>query len=473
MYRFALCIIAAAVAAACARPRPLTAIEIDRRAEHLSVEGRWGEASQVIERGLADARERRDGAAEARLLLRRGQSATERTRHAGGDRAPALADLEAARSKAAAIGDRALLADAIDAVGMHGFVHWFSTQDASELAAAERLFHEALAIRRTLEESPGLAESHFHAGLIHQMRNEQAAAHGELEQALAVAERVHSALQMSYATRHLGYLAELRQAWPEAEEYYRRSLELREQVGDGPGVAAAQVTLAELRYARHGEAEPALQLLARAREGAARTGSPVYVAIASAASARIDRDRGRHDVALRALADAIRAMDEIGSDEDVPEMYEQMALIHLLRGDPASAVADAERGVARRSSHRREALRAWARAWQTQPATRSMSAANAATAEVATGAARSASAAAPATGAAGADEVVEARLALAAGDSRAALDAALRGDDPDTLLLAARAVGEAGLHRALSAAAKMSRAQELRFTREQASLHLR
>ncbi|HSS02840.1 MAG TPA: tetratricopeptide repeat protein [Kofleriaceae bacterium] len=461
MYRFALCIIAAALAAACARPRPLTAIEIDRRAEHLSVEGRWDEASQLIERGLAEARERRDQAAEARLLLRRGHAQTERTRHRGGDRAPALADLEVARSKAAAIGDRALLAAAIDAIGMHGFVHWFSTQDASELAAAERLFLEALAIRKALSDSPGLAESHFHAGLIHQMRNEQAAAHGEFEQALAVAERVHDPLQMSHATRHLGYLAELRQAWPEAEEYYRRSLELREQVGDGPGVAAAQVTLAELRYARHGDAEPPLQLLARARDGAARTRSPVYVAIASAAIARIDRDRGRYDVALRALADALRAMDEIHSDEDVPEMYEQMALIHLLRGDPASAVADAERGLARRPSPRREALRAWAQAWQQ----RSVAAKKATTATASQVASELTSGAQ--------DAVVEARRALAAGDANAGLEAALRGDDPDTLLLAARAVGEAGFDRAIAAAAKLSRAQELRFVREKAAGALR
>ncbi|MGH9886068.1 MAG: hypothetical protein ACREBE_11095, partial [bacterium] len=222
-------------------------------------------------------------------------------------------------------------------------------------------------------------------------------------------------------------------------------------------VAAAQVTLAELRYARHGEAEPALQLLARARDGAARTGSPVYVAIASEAIARIDRDRGRFDAALRALADALRAMDEIHSDEDVPEMYEQMALLHLLRGDPASAVADAERGIARRSSPRREALRAWARAWHQR---------SVATIEES---ARTVSQPASDAAAGAQDMVVEARLALAAGDAAAALETALRGDDPDTLLLAARAVGEVGFDRATAAAAKMSRAQELRFIREKAA----
>jgi hypothetical protein len=45
----------------------------------------------------------------------------------------------------------------------------------------------------------------------------------------------------------------------------------------------------------------------------------------------------------------------------------------------------------------------------------------------------------------------------------------MRGDDPDTLLLAARAGGADDFDRAIAAAAKMSRAQELRFVREKAA----
>jgi tetratricopeptide (TPR) repeat protein len=446
MYRPALLILSAALASACGGQKPLTALEIDRRAEALTWQGRWDEAKRLVERGLEDARRRGDGAAEARLLLRRGHTITNQTRHRGGDGAPALADLEAARRAAQASGDRELLADAIDALGMHRFVGWFATQRADDLAAADQQFREALATRASLGESPPLADSHFHVGLVHQFRNEDDAARREFERALAIAERAGDAPRMSHPTRHLGYMAERRRAWVEAEEMYRRSLELFERSGPGPGVAAAQVTLAELRYARGGNPDDALSLLVRARDGAARAGSVAYVAIASQAIARIHRDRGQYDEALRHLAAAIRAMEEIHSDEDVPEACEQMALIHLLRADPVAALAEVERGLARRATPRLQALHLLARSRAGQAVT---------------------PAAIDST-----DAVVAARLALAKGDASAALDAALRGDDPDTLLLAAR-MAPGGFERAIAAAAEMSRAQQLRFERERGSVSAR
>jgi tetratricopeptide (TPR) repeat protein len=248
---------------------------------------------------------------------------------------------------------------------------------------------------------------------------------------------------MSYAARHLGYMAELRRDWPAAEAFYRRSLELRERVGSGPGLAAAQITLAELRYARDGNADHALDLLGRAYQGAAAIHSEMVVALASTAKSRVQRDQGRYDEATRELTEAIQAMDAIHSDQDVPENFEQIALIQLLQGQPAAAVSATERGIARRSSPRLAALRLLARVRTGQPVEH----------------------VAPGTD----DPVVTARLALAAGQPAAALEAATRGDDPDTLLLAARALGPEGLDRAMRAAAAMSHAQQLRFARELAS----
>ncbi len=439
MYRSVLCIIAV-LAGGCAGQRPRTAVEIDHRAELLTRLGQWDEAAELVARGLTDARSRGDEAAEARLLMARGRTLVDRSRHRGGDRAPALVDLEAARRKAEAAGDRVLTADSIDGLGLHRFYTWFSTQNEADLETADKLFRDALAIRTAMAESPVLAQSYFHVGLVHEMRGQYEQAREVCERAYAVAERAHDALWMSYAVRDLAYLAERRGAWAEAENGYRRSLELREQVGAVPLVASAQVALAELRYARDGNADQALALLARAHEGAARVRSGAYVAISSEATARVHRDHGQYDEALRDLADAIRAMGEIGSDEDVPESYEQMALVHLLRGNAVAALAEAERGIARRSTPRLQAVQSLARARAGQPAS------------------------APTIDAK--DPVVAARLALAAGDASAALEAAVRGDDPDTLVLAMRTVGATAFDRARAAAAKMSRAQELRFERE-------
>jgi len=449
MHRPALLVLAAALAPACGGQKPLTATEIDHRAELLTVRGQYDEARALVDRGLVDARARGDRADEARLLLRRGRTLTDQTRHRGGDRAPALADLEAARRSAEAAGDPELIADSLDGLGLHRYVQWFSSQDPADLTGSDELFRQALAIRAPRGDSGGLSESHFHVGLVHQMRGERDAAQTEFETSLAIAERLRDELRMSYALRHLGYLAELRRDWAAAEDGYRRSLELREKAGSGTGagVAAALVTLAELRYQRHGDAEKALGLLARAHDRAKEVRSGAYLAISSAAIARIRRDQGEYDEALRQHAAAIAAMDEIRSDEDVPETYEQMALIHLLRDQPAAAVADAERGIARRPLPRLVALLALARARAGQSVTP----------------------ASPDRATHPKDPVVTARLALAAGKPAAALDAAVTGDDPDTLLLAARAVGPEGFDRAKTAAAAMSRAQELRFERAKAS----
>jgi len=459
MYRSTLFIITVALAAACGGRQspgtreplstPGSTVDIDRRAERLTVRGRWGDARRLLERGIADARARGDRAGLARLLLRRGRTITDETRHRGGDRAPALADLEAARREAEAVGAPEIVAGSIDALATVRFVGWFASHDAADLTAAAEMFSQALVLRAGLTDLAGLAGSHFHVGLVHQMRGEREAATEQFSQALAVAERADDAVWISEATRHLAYMAELRRDLPAAEALYARSLALREKAGGGPGGAAAMVTLAELRYARDGDPDRALDLLGRAHRRAVETGSAAYTAISSAAIARVHRDLGHYDEALRRLGDAIRASDAIHSDEEVPESYEQIALVDLLRDQPAAAVTAAERGIARRPSPRLEALLAVARARTGQ---------------------RVAAAAAQAGDAE--DAVVTARLALAAGSSGLALDAAMRGDDPDTLLLAAHAVGRQGLDRATPVVAAMSRAQQLRFERERAGLDL-
>jgi tetratricopeptide (TPR) repeat protein len=429
--------------------RPLTTSQaetgLEREAQALAWRGEWDEARRLIERGLADATSRGDRVAEARLLLRRGKVAIDDVRHRGGDPGSATADLTAARALAEAAGDRELVADSIDSLGMSRYVHWYDTQDPADLAGAEAMFRDALAMREPTGASTALVDSHFHVALIYQMRGDRDAARGELERAQAIAAHCTDDGQFWHVTRHLGELAAQAHDWPTAERFYQQSLALRERQGPGPGLAAAQVALAEMRYDHDGAAGPALALLARAHDGAAASHSVAYTAIASAAIGRIHRDLGAYDEARRWFSSAITVTEAIHSDEHVPENYERLALIGLLAGQPSAALADAERGIAHRASSRLQALQALAQARVSgQPA-----------------------AAAPP---AGKDAVLEAQQLLAAGAPDAALEAAIRGDDPDTLLLAARAVGPDGVERAGRAAAAMSRAQELRFARERIGL---
>jgi tetratricopeptide (TPR) repeat protein len=417
-----------------------SADDAEGRAEALAMRGRWDEARALIDRALEAARRRGDTAGEVQLLLQRGRTLSNQARHRGGDRATAFTDLQAALRKADASGDAEAIAATTDALGMDRYTRWFSSQDPAELAGADELFRKALAMRAPRGDSSALASSYFHIGLVHQMQSEYEAARRAFERALEMSERLNDERILWDAARQLGYLAELRRDWVASEALYRRSLEVRERLGSGPGVAAALVALAELRYMRDGNAVEALGMLTRARDTAASTGSLAYVAISSAAIGRVHRDRGQYDEALRWFAAALAVADEMQSNEDVPQNYDHVALVHLLRGDAAAAVVAGERGLARRSTPRLQAVVALARARAGQGA------------------------APPALDAK--DPVVSARLALATGDAAGALAAAVQGDDPDTLLLAARAVGPSGFDRASAAARAMSRAQGLRFARE-------
>jgi len=437
------------MAAACSQPRSLTPAaqaggEHEKRAEALVVQSRWAQALRVLDEGVARARARGDRAGEATLLLARGRARNDQIRHRGGDPAPALADLEAGRRLAEEAGDQELTALAADAAGMQRYTTWFSSQKAEDLAAADRMFRRALALRAPRGDAPVLADSEFHVGLVHQMRGEREQARSRFEAALRIAERLRDPLRASYALRHLGYMAQLRGDARAAEDGYRRSFELRERAGAGIGVGAALLTLTEFRYERDGDAERAWPHLARALAVSEQVGSAPYAAKVQAAMGRVRRDQARYDEALRHFTAAVAAMDRIGSDEDVPESLEQMALLHLLRGDPAAAAAPIGRALAGRPTPRLAALAALVRA---------------------RGGAVAPAAAPADTG----DGVVAARLALAAGRAGAALESALAGDEPDTLALAAQAAARAGradaLERARVAAAALSRAQELRFAR--------
>lgn len=423
---------------------------LDQRAVQMRLHGEWDEAARMLDRGIAEARARGDAGGEARLLLRRAQNRSEQARHQGGDRSTVRADLEAAHHKAEALHDPALTAECVDALAMDVYYHWFGSQDPAELAAAERGFRDALALREPLGDSPGLSASYFHIGLVHQMRGEQALAQRAFDQAYAIARRVDDPEYMSHASRHLAYLAELRKNGAAAAALYQQSLTLRERLGGGPGVPAAQVALAELRYAFDGDIARARALLATAREGAARAHSPVYVAISAIALAKVERDAGRFDEALQALAAAVTAMAPTGSDENVVEAHELTALIELLRAQPAAAATAAQRALAVRPSPRLTALLALAGAASDGPAP----------AGAAPGNAGGNASDAPAD-----DPVAQARQLLARGDAVAALEAAARGDDPDTLLLAARRAGPASHAQAQTAAAGLSRAQAMRFAR--------
>lgn len=190
------------------------------------------------------------------------------------DRAEVM--LESARSRAAADGDRATEAAAIDRLAM--LMHFRALdqgRDAAGADAEEALFQQALAIRREIGDQAGVAESLFGVGLVHQvLRRDWDAAMPCFREALALAEAHGDDLLRSEVHRHVGFFSMVKDVEPErAVHHLRISLELRERWGDPRWIPSGKLALgqAELVAGRRPEAiEHLRQAVRLAREAGLR-----------------------------------------------------------------------------------------------------------------------------------------------------------------------------------------------------------
>jgi tetratricopeptide (TPR) repeat protein len=235
---FALCL------AGCAhigKRSDLDAAGAQARTERIG--GHWDEAAARLESALAEARRRGRTDAEARLLVELGQVQSERALRRGEDTAPALATFERARVAATGVGDQASVASAIDGIGL---VHYWRTllalRDDWDPVMSD--FRAALAIRERLGDPRDLAASHFHIGLVQQLRGETADAAQSFARAAAFAQKANDPIELSYALRHQADLAEKQGDGVKARMLHHRSLDLREQAGNTSGMANAHISLA-------------------------------------------------------------------------------------------------------------------------------------------------------------------------------------------------------------------------------------
>jgi tetratricopeptide (TPR) repeat protein len=160
------------------------------------------------------------------------------------DRAEAL--LQSARVRAGEDGDRATEAAALDRLGM--LTHFRALERGSgEADAEEALFRQALAIRRDVGDLPGVAESLFGLGLVHQvLRRDWDAAMPYFWRAMALAEEHGDGLTRSEVHRHVGFFYLVEDVQPEkAVHHLRISLELRQRLGDRRWIPSGTLALGQ------------------------------------------------------------------------------------------------------------------------------------------------------------------------------------------------------------------------------------
>ncbi|MGA5304946.1 tetratricopeptide repeat protein [Nucisporomicrobium flavum] len=152
-----------------------------------------------------------------------------------GDYAEAEATFTGLLERARAEGDRALEAAALDRLGM--LAHFRAIEGDLAQAdgdAEQRLFEQALAIRRELGDEAGVAESLFGLGLVHQvLRGDWDTAMPCFREALELAERHDDLLLRSELHRHIGFFHTLDDLGSDlALHHLRISHDLRAELGD-------------------------------------------------------------------------------------------------------------------------------------------------------------------------------------------------------------------------------------------------
>lgn len=268
-------------------------------------DARWNDALAELARRERDA----DPRARTELLVATSRVLLDEGLNRRADVSRALDPAERALALAEQLSDGALIADALDRVGMVRYWQWaLADPDSGDgpVVEAAALFERARSLRRGV----GLGYSHFHLGLVAEARDRAAGARDHFARALRLTGG--DGKLESYALRHLATYDEAAGRPDVAEARLRRSLELRRGLGWRAGVASGLDALAAylLRAGRAAEARP---LLEEAISVARAAGSRYYASRAAQTLARLEEAAGDADAAIAALEAARPDVDELQS----------------------------------------------------------------------------------------------------------------------------------------------------------------
>lgn len=205
-----------------------TLLDIARRTAH---DGRLADAIRLLGHGIAvmDTTDARD-CDLARVLVGYGQLLSLNNFQGQGDCDETLAILDRARSLAERSGDRQSQADAIDLLGTTRYYRALAGAGGT-FDDATPYFEQALALRKEIGDTRGIAETIFHLGLVQQNTGRWEDARKCFERAVEAARSGNHQLEHSYAVRHLGFVCQHDGNLAGARRCLEESLTLREEIG--------------------------------------------------------------------------------------------------------------------------------------------------------------------------------------------------------------------------------------------------
>jgi hypothetical protein len=266
---------------------------------------------------------------EAELGLRLG-GALSHFWHVRGDRREARQWLEALLALPAAAPRTAVRAKALAGAGLQAGSQF-------DLAPAQALYEEALAISREVGDRPGVAAALYGVGFVAQRGGDPAAARGALQESLAAFEGLGDEWGACGALAVLGHVAAAEGDDRAARDLHTEALARARRAGDHWRVVNELDNLAQVA-GRQGDGATARVALEEAL-GLARTlHYQLGITRLLARLARLAVDRGDYATAHRLYGDALAQRTRLGARQGVADLLEGLAAVAAARAQPERAL---------------------------------------------------------------------------------------------------------------------------------------
>ena len=230
----------------------------------------------------------------------------------------ALALCRRSYETAIAMGDPVLAAEALNALAGFDF-------EAGSIKEAREKFYRALELGGASAELRGRTEQNL--GILANIQGNLAEALAHYQRSLGAFESIADDRGCAIAYHNLGMVSADRELWDDADQYFRRSLQMAETIGDvhlqGLGLLNhAEVLLARQRYEHARQnAETALAIFDR-------LGSRLDKADAYKVIGRVYRETGRHALAEARLRSAVELAVNTGSVLSEAEASRELAILY-------------------------------------------------------------------------------------------------------------------------------------------------
>jgi len=165
------------------------------------------------------------------------------------------------------------------------------------------------------------------------------------QQVMEIAGQMHDYWSMNEARHNLGYELDIAGDWAEALRYYQEEMLQAEKFGSLFQSAKARLHLGML-YTKQGN-YPAAQAHLSDCIDLTRQANPVFLIYALPSLADLYLRQGKAEEALPLLQEAERLVEATGGGqaEALPEIYRNLALVHLEQGDQEDAASYAHRAL--------------------------------------------------------------------------------------------------------------------------------